>query len=218
MVTERVVLCGGVKAAEAPKPGVGTLALDLWGRNGKANVTLEIENIHAPLGINIPPAFHDLVEIATYVYAADQATGRGVKDVDTFGAKWRRAFEFHVPVRVPELWNGVEIKRVLCATLGFLSDDHYEFTFYPASDAPAFQMYLFGGTPWLGQPDRVMLFSAGLDSVAGAIDEAVVQRQRVLLVNHRPTDKHNRRHREIEPLLAERAGQFRPQHMAVRIN
>jgi len=218
MATERIVLCGGVSLTEAPKAGVGTLALDLWGRNGKANVELKIEDIHAPLGRNIPPVFHDLVEIATYVYVADQATRRGKKDVDTFGGSWRRAFEFHIPVRVPDLWNGAEVKRVLCATLGFLSDDHYEFTFYPASNPPGFQMYLVGGDGWLGQPDQVMLFSAGLDSLAGAIDEAVVQRRRLLLVNHRSTEKHNTRHRELERLLAEKAGQLRPQHMAVRVN
>ncbi len=220
MATERVVLCGGVKLTGALPLGAGAVELDLWGRNGKPNVKLEIEDIHERLRRDVPPAFHDLLEIATYVYVADQAVSRGGKDVDTFGGSWRRAFEFHVPVRAPDLWNGAEMKRVLCATLGFLSDDYYEFTFYPANDPPPFQMYLKldGGGGGLGQPDQVMLFSAGLDSLAGAIDEAIVRKQRIVLVNHRSTEKHNSKHRELERLLAEKAGYPKPEHIAVRIN
>jgi 7-cyano-7-deazaguanine synthase in queuosine biosynthesis len=181
---------------------------------------LDIDDIQGRIGRDVPPPLHDLVEIATYVYAADQATGRGGKDVDTFGGSWRRAFEFHVPVRVPDLWNDAEVKRTLCAALGFLSDDHYEFTFYPAKDAPDFQMYL--KLPWSGaapgRPERVMMFSGGLDSLAGAVEEVLTEKRRVVMVNHRPTEKHNGRHRELEKLLAARAGGVAPDHIAVRVN
>src|ERR1039457_5138989 len=105
MGAERVVVCSGMRPAGGPASEDGMLALDLWGQTGPANVELKIEDIQGRLGREVPPAFHDLLEIATYVYAADQATRRGGKDVDTFGGGWRRAFEFHVPVRLPELWN-----------------------------------------------------------------------------------------------------------------
>jgi len=39
-----------------------------------------------------------------------------------------------------------------------------------------------------------------------------------VLVTHRPTQKHNNRHRELQRLFAEMAGPLRPAHVAVRIN
>lgn len=219
MGSERIILCGGVKPAGGGKTASDVLALDLWGLGAKKNVTLRIEDIHQRLGCNVPPAFHDLVEIATYVYAADQATGRGGKDVDTFGEKWRRSFVFHVPVRLPDLWNLPEVKRILCGTLSFLSDDDYEFSFYPATDAPPFQMYLAlgDGEASRGEVEQVMLFSGGLDSLSGGIEESIVQKRRALWVSHRPTNKHNRRHREIGQLMAEKAGPLRPAQVLVDV-
>lgn len=222
MGTERIILCGGAK----PAGGTGTsqpLKLDLWQRGTGFDVTLKIADLNQRLEANVPAAFHDLVEIATYVWTADQAVGRGgnpkVKDVDTFGEKWRRTFEFHVPVRRPDLWNSPQVKRALESTLGFLSDDTYGFTFYPATDAPAFQMYLKLGTDEAtrGAVQQVMLFSGGLDSLSGGIEETVVQKRRSLWVSHRPTPKHNRRHREIGQLMAEKAGALRPSHVLVDI-
>ena len=45
-----------------------------------------------------------------------------------------------------------------------------------------------------------------------------MRKQRIVLVNHRSTEKHNSKHRELERLLAEKAGYPKPEHIAVRIN
>ncbi len=223
MGTERIILCGGAK----PAGGIGKsepLKLDLWKRGTGFEVTLAIEDVHRRLGANVSPAFHDLVEIATYVWTADQAIGRGgnpkIKDVDTFGERWRRTLEFHVPVRRPDLWRSPQIKRLLESTLGFLSDDTYDFTFYPATGAPAFQLYLSLGNDEAtrGPLAQAMLFSGGLDSLSGGIQETINDKRRCLWVSHRPTPKHNRRHREIGQLMAEKAGALRPSHVLVDIH
>jgi len=46
-----------------------------------------------------------------------------------FGQDWRRGFSFHIPVRVPELWSSPLVISALRNTLGFLSDDEYDFHF-----------------------------------------------------------------------------------------
>lgn len=217
--SKHVIVCGGIQVAGAKPDTEELLCLDLWGQKSSANVELHIEDIHARLLREVPDQFQDLVEIATYVYVADQAIGRGAKDVDTFGARWRRDMEFHIPVRCPGLWSSDDVKQVLRETVGYLSDDFYEFTFYPAQGAPGFQRYLglAEGAPH-GEPEQVMMFSGGLDSLGGAVQEAIVEKRRVLLVNHRPTQKLLGKHRELMAAFAKKAGAFTPDHLKVRIH
>ncbi|MCX6995797.1 MAG: hypothetical protein NTV49_01610 [Kiritimatiellaeota bacterium] len=220
MASKHVIVCGGIKSVGVDTLGAVVLRLNLWGKGATANVSLHIEDIHAKLLRDVPEAFEDFAEIATYVYCADQAIGRGGKDVDTFGSHWRRDLEFHIPVRCLEFWRSKEVLAALCDTVTFLTDDFYSFAFYPAQDPPRFQQYLtmpIADGP-KGDPEQVMMFSGGLDSLAGAIQEAVVEKKRVLLVNHRSTDKLNRKHAELLLKLEQKAGIFMPGHLRVRVN
>ena len=219
METEKHILCGGVKtsgvSAAAPK-----LALNLWETHGGKNISLRIEDLNEKLWRDIPPQFQDLLELAAYVYCCDQTTIRGQHEVNSFGGQWKRRFHLHVPVRVPELWNSAAARGLLVKTLDFLSDDFYDFSFYPAKDAPQVQQFFDfdkGAGPG-GQIEEVMMFSGGLDSLAGAIEEICTNKHRVLLVNHRSTPKFSVKHRELQRLLAEKAGANIPSHMHVRIS
>jgi 7-cyano-7-deazaguanine synthase in queuosine biosynthesis len=220
MSVEHTIICGGLAVPELQRRGT-ELALNLWpGVGGGQSVRLRIEDLHARLFREVPVPFHDLMEIATYVYCADQMTPRGGKDVDAFGAHWRRRFHFHIPVRMPELWNSPAVMTPLRELLEFLSEDYYDFTFHAAADAPLIQLYLgleeSGSTKF--EPERVMLFSGGLDSLAGAVEEAVVQQRRVVLVNHRSTDKFAVKHRELVRMLTERTGPGALMHLRVLVN
>lgn len=218
--SRHILLCGGTKTTGSDAADAEALRLDLWGKSGQANVSLHIEDIHAKLLRDVPETFQDLVEIATYVYCADQAVGRGRIDVDTFGSHWRRELEFHIPVRRLDFWKSKEVVNALQETVAYLTDDFYSFTFYPAQNAPEFQKYLdlpISEGP-KGEPEQVMMFSGGLDSLAGAIQEAVIEKKRVLLVNHRSTDKLNRKHAELLTKLGQKAGAFMPGHLRVRVN
>lgn len=76
---------------------------------------------------SIEPEFIDLIEIATYVYVADQAIKRGTYKLNDMQEDWHRSLVFHIPVRRLDLWKGALAKE-LVQTLSF-SDDHYEFEF-----------------------------------------------------------------------------------------
>src|SRR5829696_5885571 len=124
---EHVVLCGGLDA-----PTVGdrtTVRLNLHGPN--ANVKLSISDIGRKLLVNIPDRLVDLLEIATYVYAADGAISRGGKTDSDMGARWRRTLRFKIPVREPALWGSEPVSAALIETLSFLSDEQYAFDFKP---------------------------------------------------------------------------------------
>ena len=66
---------------------------------------LKLEDISKRLVKNVPDLLIDLVEIATYVYCADQATSRGGDAQVGMGSAWRRDFRFIIPVRNPNHWN-----------------------------------------------------------------------------------------------------------------
>lgn len=183
-----------------------------------ANVRLTVGDIHQRLVADIPDRFLDLLDLAAYVYAGDQAVKRG--DLSAPGAPgWRRLLRYRAPVRDPGFWAGAAVRDALVQTLSFLSDDEYDFEFVPLDDPPPVQQYLeFTGTPFDDGVDEVMLFSGGLDSLGGAVREAVVDRRTVALVHHRSTGKDAGRHDELVRRLAERAGGSRVLHFPVVAN
>ena len=95
------MLCGGASAK--PRGDEKLLTLNLHGAS--ANVRLEIEDISRRLLANLSDVHADLLEIASYIYAADSAISRGGKTDSHLGAMWRRKFRFVIPVRQPMLWS-----------------------------------------------------------------------------------------------------------------
>lgn len=219
MGTEHHIFCGGIgphiASSDPPR-----LMLNLWNNQPGRNVRLTIEDLHEKFYKNSPSQFHDLVEIATYIFCADSALKRGARDVQTMGENWRRRLHFHIPVRNAELWNSANVKCALVETLDFLSDDFYEFTFEKATGAPPMQDYFNfdTGVAPKQKPEQVMMFSGGLDSLAGAIEEIVVKKRKVALVNHLSTPKFSRRYGELCQRLMEKSGEMKPVHVRVEVN
>lgn len=127
-----------------------------------------------------------MLEIAAYVYCADQFTTRGSELLTDMGADWRRKFRFKIPVRCPDVWARSDVRQALIETLGFLSEDEYVFDFVQAASSTGLQPYLGFSDPSAQaiSPDEVILFSVGLDSLAGAVDELIGSQKRVVLVSH----------------------------------
>jgi len=126
-----------------------------------------VEDLHAALFKIVPAEFNDLMEIAAYVYCADQATSRGGKDVDGFGDTGAGSLSSNPRASVGFL-ESARREKILTETLGFLSDDDYFFEFEQAINPPMFQEYFPGLLPDGPAEDMegVVLFSGGLDSVA----------------------------------------------------
>src|SRR5216684_1577854 len=184
---EHLVLCGGL---DRPRKGnVSRLDLNLHGTS--PNVRLQIADISKRLLMNIPDVLVDLLEVASYIYAADAAISRGGKTDARMGAWWRRKFRFVIPVRQPDLWSSDPVLSALIETLSFLSEDDYELEFRPLENPPAVESYFeFPDPERTGfTPDEVILFSGGLDSFAGTVEELVAHGRKVALVSHRSASK-----------------------------
>jgi hypothetical protein len=162
------------------------------------NVHLKIENISSALYHELPDLALDMLEVGAYVYCADQTVKRGGDKLRGDGRDWRRNFIFNIPVRNPDLWNSQKVNDSLRKTLGFLSDDHYEFKFDKLErEIPQSLYFDFDdGKPWF-KADAVLLYSGGLDSLAGAVDRIINLDQKVALVSHRPAPKINTRQKNL---------------------
>jgi len=184
MPNERAILCGNAPATNLPVEGGNPVRLRLGG--GRENVSLEINDISQPMMGNLPPAFLDLVEIATYVYCADQAVTRGGDGVENLGADWRRRLFFRIPVRSVDFWSADDTREALASTLGFLSEDEYLFEFTELKKGAPAQQYLFSRADIdSDRIEEVVLFSGGLDSLGGAVQEGVIDKRRIALVTNR---------------------------------
>lgn len=180
------VLCGGagIPSDDADK----SIQMDVQGE--VRNVNLKIEDISRAMVGNVPDILLDLLEVAAYVYCADQRLMRGRPTLSGWGKSWRRELRFSIPVRHPEVWEQREVKEPLIQTLGFLSDDVYDFSFVPAINPFAEKTLYFPSlTDTAFVPDDVVLFSGGVDSCAGAVEDLVQGGKSLVLIGHHSSSK-----------------------------
>jgi hypothetical protein len=141
----------------------------------------------------IPPRVLDLLQIAAYVFCADRMAHRGDRD-SLNNETWARTFEFNIPVYDFTFWNSTNTKKALCTALEFMTGDRkYSFKFYKLNvdviKDNNKQLSIFTNeymTIDEATATDVMLFSGGLDSLAGAIQRLNEYPKRNLcLVSHK---------------------------------
>ncbi len=184
---EYAFICGGAKAADLSSADQ-VLRLDVAGPD--QNVNLRLTDATRALVSALPDLLIDLLELAAYVYCADQRASRGTEKLSMAGAAWRRKLHFVVPVRRRDIWESAAVREILKAMLSYLSDDVYVIEFVD-SHAPAEQAqsyFEFAESSYGFQADDVVLFSGGMDSLAGAV-ESLVGGRRLVLVGHHSAPK-----------------------------
>lgn len=153
------------------------------------NVNIRFEDVARKLQSNISPRLMDFLEIASYVFTADCSTQRGKWTDEEREEPWGRDLAFVIAVREPEFWASPKVKSLMQEVLRFLSNDAYSFQFVPLEADRKDQMPYFeyhDQVDWpFHKPDRVLMFSGGLDSLAGIVETAA-SGGRSVLVSHRP--------------------------------
>jgi hypothetical protein len=134
-----MILCGCVSENNLPVRDARPLRLRMWGK--RPNVHFTFEDMLRGMFGRVPDPFVDLIDIAVYVYCADQAVPRGEPTDRNFGEDWRRRLFFRLPVREPARWNDSETQRLLVAALSFLTEDEYDFRFEPLREEEPTQNY-----------------------------------------------------------------------------
>lgn len=136
--------------------------------------------------LHIPPRLLDLLELAAYVFCADRSLYRGEKDTVEYQS-WSRDIHVYMKVREPSFWNQSVIKTKIRDALCFMTGDRdWNFDFQGGHSTPPTD--LFDRKEFLIEQAKdidVILFSGGLDSLAGALSQLESSEDRVCLVSHR---------------------------------
>lgn len=156
-----------------------------------ASLSLCIDGLEDAMSGRLPPRFLDLIRIATFAFAADSAVSRGRLTDD--GDRWHRHFQIVLGVDDPDFWNRPGVRNPIEQTLGFISQDTFQFHFQTRQQKPPKQLTFAGPAgkslvSWDKIQD-VALFSGGLDSFTGAADLIIRQRRGVVLVSHQSSTK-----------------------------
>jgi hypothetical protein len=222
MADPHLILCGGAGLSRRAAPWTTARLHALQIGKEDRDVHLDLGRLTRRIVTGLPDVAADLVELAAYVYSADQMVHRGGPKEFEYGQKWVRHFRFEIPVRRPDVWRRPDVTAALTSTLGFLTDDRYEFGFtrHPApvtlGNYVTDELSYDYPTDW----EEVMLFSGGLDSLAGAVLEVLQAKHKVVLVSHRPVSKLAAR----QTALAAAIGSLvpptgrRPLHVSVEVN
>ena len=92
-MVERLVICGGLPTTKAGTQN--SIELDVSAPDRSAQrVNLKLGDLSARMVEDVPLVLTDLIEIAAYVYCADQFTSRGGEMMSGMGKDWSRSFRF----------------------------------------------------------------------------------------------------------------------------
>lgn len=121
----------------------------------------------------------DVFLIGCFVYEIDILLPR--KSFSING--WSREIEVEFPVESPDLFNGG--KNELEQLLSFLTGDYWQISFIQRDVTPLFvntkKVY---SNDYRKSHKKISLFSGGLDSLIGVIDELAKSKNRMVLVSH----------------------------------
>lgn len=121
----------------------------------------------------------DVFLIGCFVYGIDILLPRKNFSVDG----WSREIEVEFPVESPELFNGG--KNELEQLLSFLTGDYWQISFIQRNVTPLFintkKVYPHA---YRKSHKRISLFSGGLDSLIGVIDQLAKSKDKMVLVSH----------------------------------
>jgi 7-cyano-7-deazaguanine synthase in queuosine biosynthesis len=226
MIDPRLFLCGEaiIPNDDPLREKQQVVELCAYAIPGKeVNINLRLEDLAKIFEKHLTSRLKDLLEIAAYVFSADCSTSRGEgwADRQATTESWGREFQFVIPVRDINFWQRNEVQQLLVQILKFLSDDNYIFNFQLLTVEQPQQQYLElddkkEDWPFYGI-DRVLMFSGGLDSLAGAIESAV-NSDKLVLVSHRSVATMNKRLRNLINKLQQTYTSVQLLHIPVWVN
>ncbi|MGD9109991.1 MAG: hypothetical protein PVG93_03530 [Phycisphaerales bacterium] len=192
-VPPAVFLCNGAAKPKNFPSDAKVVNLSYLRNDPVRNVNLQLPRFVDQV-YHLPDRILDLLEISAYVFAADRWIPRGQKNAVEFHA-WARSIYFVIRVRDYTFWNKSGVREKLSDALKFMTGDReYIFEFFPGHKTPPTS--LFDREEFkieTRQPVSIILFSGGLDSLAGVLDRLHSTNEDVYLISHRsgqPSTRH----------------------------
>ncbi|MCX7046301.1 MAG: 7-cyano-7-deazaguanine synthase [Candidatus Sumerlaeota bacterium] len=165
------VFCNGVPQSASKTRKCEKISLEYRsGQETKQNIKLLLPEFIQGV-YHLPERIQDLLEIAAYVFCADRNITRGKREALEYHS-WSREFQFFIRVRDAEFWNTRNVQEQLQDALIWMTGDrNYSFKFLPGHKTNPADMFdnPEHSLAETGEP-RIVLFSGGLDSLAGVVD------------------------------------------------
>jgi len=179
-----IVACNGVKLNPSPDNAKYVELLHNHDLTSTNNVKIELQNFVTNI-FTLSDRKKDLMEIAGYIFAADRKCSRG-NDKEIIYDNWSRDIEIHIKVRDLHFWQDTQVIKALNEALTFMTGDfNFNFVFYKYEDDHKYN--LFDNDNFVVEPTaktKVVLFSGGLDSLAGIIELLETTENQLWLVSH----------------------------------
>lgn len=174
------LLNGAIGPADVDNPIVLDYQPSSRNRNMKIGLPKFVKSVY-----HLPNRVLDLLEIASFVFAADRRAIRGSRRAVEFQA-WSRTMRFYMKVRDIDFWSDPGVSEALSEALTFMSGDaEYSFQFEPGHTTPPTSLFDRRDISMdINQSVSVALFSGGLDSLCGAVDRLTNTEEKVVLVSH----------------------------------
>lgn len=180
-----LVRCDGARMPLSWRDDPWDRTLDVNSDPNAGAVNLVLRGFDKRAFPGLRPRTEDLLRIVTAAYRADEQVPR-TSDADVHGEQWERGFGLCIAVRDPDFWEAEETQRRLASLLRFGTDDRWRFDFSPLRprDPQTVQLSLdLSGEPVSRPPERVVLCSGGIDSLA-ALVEAAARGDRPVAIGH----------------------------------
>lgn len=150
----------------------------------------------------------DLVDIAGVLLAADECFGRNRATTPDEKTKQPHDLAFEIQVREPTFWSRREVNSAIADAVEFLSEKKVSFGFSsittPVSNIEYFR---FDARTGLTMPvQHVVLFSGGIDSLAGVLEMLETSSSDVAIVTQLSSLAQEKCPRELARILRERYG------------
>jgi 7-cyano-7-deazaguanine synthase in queuosine biosynthesis len=177
-------LCNGAEDdANAAGPIIRTVKLDYSGLQTVPNVSFKVHDFVRQLQ-HVPDRALDLLELAAYIYCADRSVFRGGKS-DIVYNNWTQNIAIYMKVRDWPFWSRTDVQEALVEALNFMAGHNFRFVFQPGHRTPAASLFDRADLPRDVAKGQIVLFSGGVDSLAG-ICQALAEGDGLLyLVSHR---------------------------------
>ncbi|MCO6472262.1 MAG: 7-cyano-7-deazaguanine synthase [Melioribacteraceae bacterium] len=187
-IRKYIVSCGGFGAG-IKDPDAKKVMLEHREGFPDHNTRIKLEKlVNSVLTVN--NRHKDLLNIAGYLFAADRKIKRGSNSSVEYHS-WSRHIVMHIGVFDYFFWKQPAIQKLISDALEFMTGDYkFEFVFYQSDQD--FPSSIFDNANFTMKKEdnlKVLLFSGGIDSLAGAVEVLENEEGSVCLVSHQSGQK-----------------------------
>jgi len=163
----------------------------------RQELRLDLSQFASLASRSLRPSEVDWLRVALFCYAADRLASRSPKGAGNYD-HWSRRIKVTIPVADPKIWQ--VFREDVQDALNYLTSDTWTLAFTLRNGEFEEEQQIQAPTI-KSEPENVLLFSGGLDSLAGAVDLIANNSKNLLLVSGSTHNRLNCEQRDLAEAL-----------------